>query len=200
MLNFNTSLSHPYALKKGIKSPVFVDGSSNLVCPIYRHGVFEDEDSVLSYQRISECGKIKKFDFGKPISGGYWILGGAPERYSLVLVAEGFATAAAIARHSKIKTAVAYGCGNMDKVATDIVDYWGCQPLLCPDTSSIITTDYPCLPSPSGDKNFDWCDYFQNKGDERASIQFNKERLQAFRGWRVSVTHFATGEENQATV
>lgn len=186
MIDFSTSLTHPYAQRKGILFPVWVDRDSNIVCPIFIHGVFEGENSVLSFQRISPCGKIKKFDFGKPITGGYWILGGAPDRFGVVLVAEGLATAAALARHTQMKTAVAYGCANMGNVADNIVKHWDCQPILCPDVGSPIKANYPCLPLPYGKKNFDWCDYFQ-QGGEHASQNPIGERLFGFRGWQAPV-------------
>jgi phage/plasmid primase-like uncharacterized protein len=191
MIDFTTSLTHPYAQRKGILFPIWVDEKSNIVCPLFAHGVFDGENSVISYQRISECGKIKKFDSGKPVTGGYWILGGAPDPYSVVLIAEGLATAAALARQTQLKTAVAYGCHNMGAVAQDIVDSWSCQPILCPDVGSQLKAKYPCLPSPCGAKNFDWCDYFQQGGDNATQNPIG-ERLFGFRGWQTPIIPIRT--------
>ena len=179
MNEFKTSLKHPYALKKGILFPVYVDEKSNIVCPVYRHGIDQGQDSLLTYQRISECGKIKIFDKGKSFSIGYWILGKDSKKIDYLLIAEGFSTAAALSQALRCRVAVAYGCNNLDKVAHDVENHWQLQPILCPDVGAIFKSNYPCLPSPVGRRNYDWNDYYA-EGHKKNPLE---GRENGYKGW-----------------
>lgn len=180
MENFTTSTVHPYAIKKGITIPLLIDANLNIVCPIYKHGIDEEP---MSYQRISPCGKIKKFDSGKKIKGGYWFIGDEePPKSSVVMVAEGLATACAIKKLSGLITAISFGCQNLNSVGEDLVRFWNCQPILCPDVGSEFDTKFPLLPAPFGYRNFDWADFLE-RSRLCAPEDFITSRLFGFRGW-----------------
>jgi putative DNA primase/helicase len=104
-------IDHPYLVAKGIEPHgTRIDGA-RLVIPI-RNAAGE----IRSLQRIDGEGN-KRFHPGGEISGNYYPIG-QPD--GLVVVAEGFATAASIRQATGHAVAVAFSAGNLQPVAEAI--------------------------------------------------------------------------------
>ena len=103
--------NHPYLKAKGIDPHgARIDGT-RLVIPIKN-----SDGEIRSLQRIDGKGN-KRFHAGGKISGNYYLIG---DPDGLVIVAEGFATAASIHQATGHAVAVAFAVGNLQPVAEAI--------------------------------------------------------------------------------
>ena len=101
-------LSHPYLVRKGIKSTYGVKQSdTDLVLP-----VMGKEGELQSLQFISPEGK-KKFYPGAKMKAGYWVLGSGYPAY----LVEGFATAASVYQETGKTCLISYNAGNLLEIA-----------------------------------------------------------------------------------
>ncbi len=100
--------SHPYLVKKGIKSTYGIKQSdTDLVLP-----VLAQDGTIQSLQFIAPDGK-KKFYPGAKMKAGYWVLGSGPPVY----LVEGFATASSIYQETGKTCLIAYNAGNLTEIA-----------------------------------------------------------------------------------
>jgi len=106
-----TPVDHPYLVAKGIEPHGARIEGARLVIPI-RNAAGE----IRSLQRIDGEGK-KRFHPGGEISGNYFPIGQPDD---LVIVAEGFATAASIRQATGHAVVVAFSAGNLQPVAEAI--------------------------------------------------------------------------------
>jgi putative DNA primase/helicase len=108
--------SHPYLVRKGIKphqARVTPGREDVLIIP-----VADARGELHSLQFISADG-IKRFLIGGAISGNYCMLGEAVDA-DVIVISEGFATAASIREATGYAVVVAFDCGNLRPVAAAI--------------------------------------------------------------------------------
>jgi len=117
---------HPYLLKKKVYSHGLRQHNGALLVPI-----MDADATVHGYQRIWPNGR-KYFAKGSIISGHFYMLGDllAP----LILVCEGYATAASLHEITGFAVAVAFDCGNLRPVTEAIHKAWpSYQIVICAD-------------------------------------------------------------------
>jgi len=102
---------HPYLTAKGIAPHGIRQVGDRLLVPIY-----DAAGEVRSIQKLGPDGK-KRFETGGAIAGNYFPIG-KPD--GLILIAEGFATAASLNEATGHAVAVAFNAGNLQPVAEAI--------------------------------------------------------------------------------
>lgn len=105
--------SHPYLETKGVGAYGVRQTGQWLVIPAVRGG------QLYSVQRISPDG-TKRFLKGCPIKGCYHLIGD-PQRGERLWLCEGYATGANLFEWTKEPVVVAFDCGNLMAVATEIL-------------------------------------------------------------------------------
>lgn len=101
--------NHPYLAKKGIQANGARQSGDNLLVPIFIN------DAMASMQTISPGGD-KRFAPGGQVAGGYYTIG-STDGAEMLLIAEGFATAASLYEATGIATICAFNAGNLPRVA-----------------------------------------------------------------------------------
>ena len=107
---------HPYLSKKKIQAHGLKirNKGRELVLPIY-----QPNHKPYSIQRICPDG-TKLFLCGGRIKGGYYPMTSAKEEKSIIIIAEGFATAASIREASGLPVICALNAGNLEPVAKSV--------------------------------------------------------------------------------
>jgi putative DNA primase/helicase len=115
--------AHPYLEKKGVPAMggIRVEGRGILLLPIHDAG-----GKLQSLERIFPDGVKKGFPGGKK-EGGRLVLNSealaaatARGERSIILIAEGYATGATVARATECTTVVAFSAGNLEEVARSL--------------------------------------------------------------------------------
>ena len=106
------SPDHPYLVAKGIQPHGVRIDCSRLLIPLHNAA-----GEIRSLQRIDNVGN-KRFQPGGEINGNYYTIG-QPD--GLIVIAEGFATAASIHEATGHAVAVAFNAGNLRSVAQAIL-------------------------------------------------------------------------------
>ncbi|NDY95047.1 AAA family ATPase [Wenzhouxiangella limi] len=106
------SPDHPYLVTKGIQPHGARIERGRLVIPARNAA-----GDIRSLQRIDKLGS-KRFETGGAINGNFYLIGQPDE---LIIVAEGFATAASIHEATGHAVAVAFNAGNLRSVAQAIL-------------------------------------------------------------------------------
>jgi putative DNA primase/helicase len=106
--------SHTYLEAKKVKPHGLRIRRGELILPIY-----QPDNLPWSLQRITKDGG-KWFFPGGMVEGGYYPLGAAGDDKSLILIAEGFATAATGREETNAIVLCAFNAGNLKKVAINI--------------------------------------------------------------------------------
>ncbi len=126
----SASSLHPYLVRKGVKAHGVKQLGESLVVPV-RNG----QGQLTSLQFINPDGE-KKFLSGGQCKGCYHSIGGKPEK--VLLLAEGYATAATLNEATGYPCAVAFSAGNLKPVALALKGkYPQVQIVICADADPV---------------------------------------------------------------
>lgn len=116
--NYEKAKAHAYLTKKGIEAHgvKIRPKTGELLIPVY-----QQDGLPWSLQRITESGD-KWFMAGGLIDGGFYPLAGKDDAKDVIVIAEGFATAASIRQAALVPTICAFNAGNIKKVAKSFRD------------------------------------------------------------------------------
>ncbi|MES2684121.1 MAG: DUF927 domain-containing protein [Pseudomonadota bacterium] len=170
--------SHPYLVTKGVRAYGLRQMREQLLVPLRKN------DALTGLQFIGADGG-KKFLTGTVKAGAYHLIGEASEHSALVVIAEGYATAASVHALGEHAVAVAFDAGNLLLVARALRRR-------CPAACIVIAADddretpgnpgltkaraaaevvggVVCAPPfEPGDAGSDWNDYAKAQGQEAA--------------------------------
>lgn len=122
------SPSHPYLRCKGIQPHGLSQQGENLVAPIH-----DADGRIQSIQRITPEGKKLNLK-GAAREGGHWLIGEIEKSDTAICIVEGVSTGASVYEATGFPTVVAYGAGNLRKVAVIIRgNYPEAKILICAD-------------------------------------------------------------------
>ena len=126
----NLATDHAYLTKKGVKAHgIYVSSKGDLVLPIY------SGKHLYSLQFISPDGKKRMLGGGR-IKGCYGMIGKIPTNDNLVLLCEGFATAATLYECLGLPVFYCFNASNIYPVAEMLVKERSLYPVICADNDS----------------------------------------------------------------
>jgi len=121
---------HPYLTRKGIKAHgIHISSKGDLVIPVM------SGEHVSSLQFISPDGSKRMLGGGK-VKGCFGFIGQLIPNDNLVLLCEGFATAAALYECSGYPVFYCFNANNIYPVAKELVEKYELNPVLCADNDS----------------------------------------------------------------
>lgn len=174
--------NHPYLSRKqaGLNGARITDGK--LVVPIYIDG------KMTSLQTIGPDGD-KMFLYGGEITGGYFPIAQKDEEKSILVIAEGFATADSIRKSTKLPVIVAFNAGNLKPVAKAIrAKYPASQIVIAADNDSAkkvnvglqkaqesaLAIGGAVVVYPEMEGGSDWNDFYVAKGEKATKEAIEK--------------------------
>lgn len=175
---------HPYLARKAVKAHGTRIQSDTLLVP-----VLDVNGALQSLQSILSDGSKRFFPGGRMAGGRFWI--GVPGR--TLVIAEGFATAAAVHEATGLPVCIAFNAGNLLSVAKDLrASYPAAQIILAadndvredgkPNTGRIKAQEAAqsvggtiALPELNG-RSCDWWDVWQERGDAALKAAFTPHK------------------------
>lgn len=122
---------HTYLTNKGVQAhSIYVSSKGDLVIPIFSPG-----EQLSSLQFISPDGKKRMLGGGK-IKGCYGSIGTVPTNDNLVLLCEGYATAATLYECLGLPVFYCFNASNIYSVAEMLVNERTLNPIICADNDS----------------------------------------------------------------
>jgi len=115
---------HPYLVAKCVRAHGLRQRGDVLLVPLH-----DAEGRIWNIQRIAPDG-AKRFAKGGRITGLFCLVGGDPDDADLLLVCEGWATAATLTEATGLPALAAMNCGNVEPVAKAARRWWPYLPLV----------------------------------------------------------------------
>ena len=152
---------HPYLQRKRIKPHIAKIKGKDLVIPVTAPRADGKGTEIVGLQYIAPCGE-KRFLLGTQKKGAFCLIAGSLKGADLVVICEGFSTAATVHEATGMPTFIAFDCGNLKSAAEAIRKQY-------PKAAIVIAGDNDC-----------W------KGEVNPGLEAAKEAAKAVNGsWRI---------------
>ena len=188
-------ISHSYLSSKQIQAHgIKINADNQLIIPLY-----DINGEIKSIQRIGQDGQ-KIFQAEAPIKGLFFSLGLFELKIAprLILIAEGFATAAKIYELTRVPCVAAMSCGNLEEVAKSLKEKYKSKIVVMADNDlkkamekgynpgieaahelveKNIAVEMIAPPFTDADSGSDWDDYAIKYGEDSTGVQIMREKI-----------------------